>query len=102
MLQAHIVYTKDVLHLIYLGGSDDVLPIVSEITTFQRTITIAILTDSNSSRKGNVYKNFVMFISYFSALTHNIVLQKKKLIATYAATASYSKEKLSVIILFRL
>ena len=53
MLQAHILYTKDVLHLIYLGGSDDVLPIVSEITTFQRTITIAILTDSNSSRKGD-------------------------------------------------
>ena len=76
---------------------------VSEITTFQRTITIAILTDSNSSRKGDfIMKNFVVFISYFSALTYNIVLQKKKLIATYAATASYSKEKLSVIILFRL
>lgn len=49
---AYILYAKDVLHLIYLGGLDGGES-VSEINTFQRTITIAILTDSNSSRKGD-------------------------------------------------
>ena len=71
---AHTLYTKDVLHLICLGGLDGGES-VSEITTFQRTITIAILTDSNSSRKGDfIMKKLccIYFIFFCIDLQHSI------------------------------